>query len=409
MALLLLNVSLSVGSITKTNNQNSGEIPVWNLGDTWNYDMDLSLSLQNDYSDIAVDLSMNNIKCIVNSVSNDYILEISSYVSGSFIVDIEGAPKFSGALKNTNMQGTITIEKDTLGFKDLEIQIDGKVKVNFIPINIDIHLKAISLSPIVLIQFPIEVRNTWNSSETYISLEGEIDLPGITALIPDAPDQWVIDNEMYFEEQQYECINYGNVTTRAGLFPAYEIAMGDEESFLFSSVVGSLLKIIPMGDAGDIDFQLNFELISTTYTMPGAPEIPEKPTGSTKGKPNEEFSYSTTTIDPEDDQVFYSFDWGDGTLSDWIGPFDSGKTISLNKTWSEKGSYSIRVKAKDAANHESLWSDPLSVQMPKKSVIDSRLITFLNEHQYMFPMLRYFYDFVKNFGNFPFFQYLLNI
>ena len=402
----MLNVSISVGSITKTNNQNSGEIPVWNLGDTWNYDMDFSMSLQNDYSEIYVDISMNNIECTVDSVSNDYMLEISSYVSGSFIVDVEGAPKFSGSLKNTNMQGTIIIEKDTLGFKDLEIQIDGKVKVNFIPINIDINLKATPLSPIVLIQFPLEVGNIWNCSETYISLDGEIDLPGIAALIPDAPDQWIIDNEMYFEEQQYECINYGNISTRAGLFPAYEVAMGDEGSFLFSSVVGNLLKIIPMGEAGDIDFQLNFELISTTYTMQGAPERPERPTGTTKGKPNEDFSYSTTTTDLEGDQVFYSFDWGDGSLSDWIGPFDSGETISFNKTWSEKGSYSIRVKAKDAANHESPWSDPLNVQMPKNTIIHSRIFKFLNEHQHLFPLLRYFIEIV-NLENFSIFQYLL--
>jgi len=38
------------------------------------------------------------------------------------------------------------------------------------------------------------------------------------------------------------------------------------------------------------------------------PETPETPTGPTEGKPNEEYTFSTRTADPDDDQVYYMWD-----------------------------------------------------------------------------------------------------
>jgi len=52
------------------------------------------------------------------------------------------------------------------------------------------------------------------------------------------------------------------------------------------------------------------------------------------------------------------WDWGDGSYSAWLGPFDSGEVISASHAWS-KGSYNIKVKAKDVLGAESNWSDPL--------------------------------------------------
>ncbi len=49
---------------------------------------------------------------------------------------------------------------------------------------------------------------------------------------------------------------------------------------------------------------------------------------------------------------------GDGTYSGWIGPNASGATESIKHKWSVKGSYQIKVKAKDTNGAESPWSDP---------------------------------------------------
>jgi hypothetical protein len=98
------------------------------------------------------------------------------------------------------------------------------------------------------------------------------------------------------------------------------------------------------------------------------PDKPDTPIGPTTGKPAVEYTYSTKTFDPNGDQVYYKWSWGDGTVSDWLGPYSSGETIQTNHTWSEKGIYLVKVKAKDTYEAESPWSDPLSVKMPLNQV-----------------------------------------
>ena len=63
--------------------------------------------------------------------------------------------------------------------------------------------------------------------------------------------------------------------------------------------------------------------------------------------------------------VYYLFDWGDGSDSGWLGPYESGAEVNATHTWSEVGSYGIKVKAKDVNGAESEWSDTLAVSMPK--------------------------------------------
>lgn len=100
------------------------------------------------------------------------------------------------------------------------------------------------------------------------------------------------------------------------------------------------------------------------------PLIPEL-SGPATGAIDKEHTYSAITTDPEDDDVYYMFDWGDGTYSDWIGPYDSGRTIDATHRWSERGNYEIRVKAKDDHGVMGDWSDPLPVSMPNSNDIVS--------------------------------------
>ncbi|PNX45525.1 MAG: hypothetical protein BV459_08255, partial [Thermoplasmata archaeon M11B2D] len=94
------------------------------------------------------------------------------------------------------------------------------------------------------------------------------------------------------------------------------------------------------------------------------PNKPETPTGPTSGRINVLYTYYCNVTDPEGNQVWYWFEWGDGTNSGWIGPYDSGTTGSAEHAWSKKGSYNITVKAKDIYDAESVWSDPLPIAMP---------------------------------------------
>ncbi|UCB59365.1 MAG: hypothetical protein JSV67_03480 [Thermoplasmatales archaeon] len=107
------------------------------------------------------------------------------------------------------------------------------------------------------------------------------------------------------------------------------------------------------------------------------PIKPIKPSGVMQGKTSTEYEYSTHSIDPNGDDLYYLFDWGDNTNSGWIGPFDSGQDCFASKIWIEKGTYNIRVKAKDIYDLESEWSDSLSVIMPKSKEIQNSLIQYL--------------------------------
>jgi hypothetical protein len=123
------------------------------------------------------------------------------------------------------------------------------------------------------------------------------------------------------------------------------------------------------------------------------PEKPAKPTGENNGKPGNTYTYSTETTDIDGDQVYYLWDWGDGNFSEWLGPFASGAAATAEKSWTAKGNYSIRVKAKDSNGAESNWSDPLSITMPYNIPFIIRFVDLLEK---FFPRLFYFFEILLN-------------
>jgi len=89
-------------------------------------------------------------------------------------------------------------------------------------------------------------------------------------------------------------------------------------------------------------------------------DTPTKPSGPTFGKPGVKYTYSSKTTDIDGDQIYYRWDWGDGSFSDWLGPYPSGGEVTASYSWSN-GKYKIKVKAKDAMDAMSAWSEPLLV------------------------------------------------
>ena len=90
------------------------------------------------------------------------------------------------------------------------------------------------------------------------------------------------------------------------------------------------------------------------------PLKPNTPTGPTTGGLNIEYTYSTSTTDPDQDQVWYQWKFGSYTTS-WVGPFSSGATAEIQYSWSTTGTFEVSVKAKDQNDLESDWSTPLIV------------------------------------------------
>ena len=123
------------------------------------------------------------------------------------------------------------------------------------------------------------------------------------------------------------------------------------------------------------------------------PEKPNKPSGPASGKIGSAYVYSTSTHDPDDNQVFYKWDWGDGNVSDWMGSYNSGEMASASHQWNEKGTYSILVKAKDIYDEESDWSDPLSIIMPRNKGLPGLFFDIIER---FFPCLFSIIDSIVN-------------
>jgi len=121
------------------------------------------------------------------------------------------------------------------------------------------------------------------------------------------------------------------------------------------------------------------------------PEIPAAPAGPSVGKKGVEYSFSAMTTDPDENNISYFFDWGDGENSSWIGPFPSGTTATATHAWSDERTYLVKVKAKDENGAETDWSPthPISITTVPNLTIEG------------FKGGIGFSAFVKNIGNEP--------
>jgi len=121
------------------------------------------------------------------------------------------------------------------------------------------------------------------------------------------------------------------------------------------------------------------------------PAKPATPSGPASGGAGTEYTYTTSTTDPDGDKVSYMFDWGDGSFSVWVGPINSGATASAKKTWNVEGTYQVKVVAKDTHGILSVWSDPLPITMPLsyKMPFLHLLERLFEQFPHMFPVLRH--------------------
>ena len=89
-----------------------------------------------------------------------------------------------------------------------------------------------------------------------------------------------------------------------------------------------------------------------------APPVPTI-TGPRNGTVNHEYEFSVgPVVDPEEDPFYCQWDWGDGNISEWSGPYLSGEIVNASHSWASTGIYELRVKLKDQYDAESNWSEP---------------------------------------------------
>lgn len=150
---------------------------------------------------------------------------------------------------------------------------------------------------------------------------------------------------------------------------------------------------------GFIDLETTHHLNDSIFVngiLSPIPKTPDKPFGPNSGIPGNTYTYTTSTTDPNGDLVYYKWNWGDQTISDWEGPYYSGDTINSSHIWESKGNYNIKVKARDEDWHESDWSGSLQVSMPKVKQLNplQLFFDFLFEHC---PIIKQFISNLQHF------------
>lgn len=124
-------------------------------------------------------------------------------------------------------------------------------------------------------------------------------------------------------------------------------------------------------------------LTTIQNSAPTAPFID----GPTTGKKGISYDYTFISVDSENDDVSYLVEWGDGTNSSWVGPSASNQTMTLSHTFTKKGIYIIKAKAKDVYSAESTWAT-LEVSMPKNKAVHP--LDFLLLFPYLLSLLEHF-------------------
>ena len=128
----------------------------------------------------------------------------------------------------------------------------------------------------------------------------------------------------------------------------------------------------------------------TAILVNDPPEKPNKPQGPTSGTPGTECTYITSTTDPDNDQVYYKWSWDDGNISEWLGPYESGEAVIISYNWTIRGTYEIKVKARDTHRGESKWSDPLQIKivLTKERSINPILFNLLQRFLFLAQLLK---------------------
>jgi predicted MPP superfamily phosphohydrolase len=177
------------------------------------------------------------------------------------------------------------------------------------------------------------------------------------------------ENEsIYIERTTRRDKPYGVVQTDYLNISVGNISLKNGTNIMFYIYNNSINDILYMDMDGDTVIDKEIHPDNTTYEK--VPYPPSKPVGQTVIDKGINYIYSSYTIDPEGDPIYYQFDWDDGNITDWIGLENSGENCTANHTWTTDGIYSIRVKAMDPMQYTSDWSSPLNVTTTTLPVIE---------------------------------------
>lgn len=111
------------------------------------------------------------------------------------------------------------------------------------------------------------------------------------------------------------------------------------------------------------------------------PLAPERLDGPYIIKKDTNYTYETKTFDPHQRDLYYQWDFDNGSYTDWMGLYPSGTTVSIVHKWEESGGKMIRVRSKNTDGFISEWSS-CHIYVAKTRISDftpfQRIISIIN-------------------------------
>jgi hypothetical protein len=187
------------------------------------------------------------------------------------------------------------------------------------------------------------------------------------------PDNDTITYDIYFGD----LINISKIESNHTI-PNYDLDLLEyNHSYHWRIVAWDSYKSSTIGPV----WNFKTEAITVNYP-PNNPDI----NGPSTGENGIQYDFTLIATDPDNDDLYYYIEWGDGTVEEWIGSYDSGEQVTFSHTWEEKNTFTIRAKVKDSEGEESNWSI-LEINIPKNKPHFKMFYWFLERLFHYFPML----------------------
>ncbi len=311
--------TLQQNTLSKTQHASSTivDVPVWEVGNTWTYQVsDLSLNFTSDTQTVLLHTSIDELPLVVMNVTDEYYtLSFSTTMDGIGYVNADqgdGPVNVSVSISDLAIQGTILVEKTTLGIKDITLSFDQqKLSFNIIQqpyIQLPDWLRKISAKftsnvdvscdvSVALVSFPLSPGMFWDLVATNFTVNGKLSsflfnvlnfinnfaklfgkdfLPAeIAALLPiidfhEALSTYLGTNVFLLPGfvGAFYCPDTETVDVPAGTYDAYNISLlGGLAKCYYAPTAGNVIQL--QGDFQDfIPFvkSLDLVLLSTNYS-----------------------------------------------------------------------------------------------------------------------------------------------
>ncbi|MBE3089012.1 MAG: VCBS repeat-containing protein [Actinobacteria bacterium] len=196
----------------------------------------------------------------------------------------------------------------------------------------------------------------------------------ITVVSPNGGETWQVGNTYAVTWTSNNISGNVNIELYKGSVPVYAIETNTPNDGYASWTISS-------STTPDTDYKIKITSVdgtvsdfSDSYFTIVAPPEPLTIDGPSWGLINRNYTFCINVTNPDGNNLYCKWDWGEGNITDWLGPYASGETICASYAWSQKGIYGIQVKVKDAYGLESNWSNPhvITIYELKKTIIFGR-------------------------------------